>query len=102
MALPKKESRLISVTGKTFRWIVSPDSGYMVLVVELDGVKGQRLEVTFSYDDEQDLVTGLNTQRLQITPEVVSSCIKKALSSGWRPDTSGVAPMCIRYQEEVM
>ena len=34
MGLAKRGTRKITVSGAAFRWKISPDDGYMVLVVE--------------------------------------------------------------------
>jgi len=51
MALAKKKTRLIHVDGADYRWVVSPDDGYMVLVVELAREPRSRLLVYTDYDD---------------------------------------------------
>jgi hypothetical protein len=57
MSLARKGSRSIAVGGQKFRWAVSPDSGYMVLVAELADEPGQRLEAQVRYSH-----TGANEQ----------------------------------------
>lgn len=51
MALAKKGSRRITVDGVLYRWVLSPDDGYMVLVTESADASGQRLEAFFRYHD---------------------------------------------------
>lgn len=94
MALAKKGTRRISVDGQAYRWVVSPDDGYMVLVVELAENPGQRLIACFDYQDIFEpagpgrwRIVG---QRISISPGVVRSVIEAALISGWRPSVPGL------------
>ncbi len=93
MGLAKKGSKKIVISDVSYRWVVSPDDGYMVLVVELAENPGQRLQAMFSYEDEQDPESGVCHQRFQITPKVVISTILSALSKGWLPEKHGLSPM---------
>ncbi len=70
MALAKKGSRLISIDGMIYRWVVSPDSNYMVLVVETNDEPGQRLEATFPYIFRTEFASS-QTSLLSISPEIV-------------------------------
>ncbi len=87
MGLAKKGSRTIAVNGSTYRWVVSADSGFMTIVVELDLGQGQRMEASVSYRDDD--ATG---QRARITPKVVQRAIDLALAEGWSPQQSGLSP----------
>ena len=51
MALAKRGTRRITVDNRAYRWVVAPDDGYMVLVVEDANTPGQRLEAFFGYQD---------------------------------------------------
>ena len=73
MTLPTKGSRTIEVDGVVYRWIVSPDSGFMVVVVEAAKLQGQRVEAYFDYANEP------------VTSAMVREIIKHALSNGWEP-----------------
>ncbi|HVE39428.1 MAG TPA: hypothetical protein VNM14_06030 [Planctomycetota bacterium] len=73
MGLPRKGSSRINVNGVDYRWAVSPDSGYMVVVVQQDSGKGSRLEYT------------IENYELTITPAAVRAIILKALQDGWDP-----------------
>jgi len=42
MALSRRSSRSITVDGVEYRWAVSPDSGYLWLIVERADAPGQR------------------------------------------------------------
>ena len=85
MTLPGKGSRIIDVEGQAYRWIVSPDSGYNVIIVESTHGKGQRVEVVFDYSDEP--LTSSTTRRIIFT----------ALNLGWQPHHRGLKPL--RLQE---
>lgn len=76
MGLPKKGSSKIKVADKSYRWAVSPDSGYMHIVVQLDSGKGQRLQVLVDYEPS-------------VTPSIVRDCILEALKKGWKPEKPG-------------
>ena len=93
MALPKKGSRRIRVDGGDYRWTVSPDSGYMVLVVERATASRRRLLV---YTDYRDLLTpcadgaGFHAdQQRRITPGYVRRCILTGRAAGWDPAKPG-------------
>ena len=91
MALAKRGSRRITVEGVVYRWAVSPDDGFMVLVVERAEAPGQRLEAFFGYGDirEPDRAGTTRTvgQGCVIGPGVVRLVVLSALANGWRPDT---------------
>jgi len=92
MALAKRSSRTITVDGSEYRWAVSPDSGYMWLVVELAAQPGQRIQASFDYHDvvqADGLITG---QRRSVSPGVVRAVILHALANGWHPERHGLKP----------
>jgi hypothetical protein len=99
MGIARKGSRTIDVNSTRFRWVVSPDSGAMILVVELAENPGQRLEARFSYDDEPDGTSGRLRQRSRITPKIVRATILAALSQGWRPEERGLPPKRLDRQD---
>lgn len=78
MALARKSSSLINVNGVIYRWAVSPDSGYMWLIVEQANDPGQRIQAEFLYE--------FKGHRREITPGVVRVVILHALTNGWRPN----------------
>lgn len=43
MTINKKSSRRITVRDERYNWTVSPDSGYIVLIVEQEVSHGNRL-----------------------------------------------------------
>jgi hypothetical protein len=89
MALAKKGTRRITVDGVAYRWVVSPDDGYLVLVAEWDGGPGQRLEAFFQYHDvcepSEAGAFRIAGQRCSISPGVVRAVILSALATGWKP-----------------
>ena len=93
MAVAKKGTRLIDVGGVRYRWVVSPDSGYMVVVVELAEAPRQRLLAYTDYCDE--LIPGpspdsrLKRQRTRIAPGSVRRWIEQALAVEWKPAAPG-------------
>ena len=101
MALPRKGTRSITVDGTAYRWTVSPDSGYMVLVVELAREPGQRLLANFEYGDVY-APAGANAvhivaQRTTLTPGVVARTIREGLRRGWLPAEPVQAPLRLSF-----
>lgn len=95
MTIPQKGSRTINIDGIKYRWTVSPDSGYMWLIVEQTEASGQRLEAYFEYHDvhESGGQTGRITgQRRSISPTIVRDIIVHALANGWKPQQRGLKP----------
>jgi len=78
MGLAKKGSRKIEVDGRTYRWVLSPDSGFAVLVIELWDDPGQRLEAFTGYESPVGLTQA-------VTPRGVAETIRFALREGWEP-----------------
>lgn len=72
MTLAKKGTRIITVNETTYRWVVSPDSGYLHLVVEHKDLPGQRLIAGFKYHNtyvyDKDNEYRRWAQRRLITP----------------------------------
>jgi hypothetical protein len=95
MALAKRSSRTITVNGSEYRWAVSPDSGYMWLVVELADGPGQRVEASFDYHDVVQADGRVTGQRRSVSPGVVRAVVLHALANGWRPDQGGLRPLRI-------
>ena len=84
MGLARKGSRTIRVEGVAYRWVVSPDDGYMRIVVELRDGPGQRLSVQIGYGLEPSAGAGR-----RITPALVRHVILAAPSRGWTPHENG-------------
>jgi hypothetical protein len=98
MGLAKKGSRKINVENTEYRWTVSPDDGFMVIVVEKRENPGQRLSVQIGYDDERSH-SGVSVQRQKITPSLIRQVILKARSLGWTPTQRG-KELCLRLQRD--
>ena len=100
MALAKKGTRRITIDGQVYRWVVSADDGFMVLVVELASDPGQRMTMGFDYQDIVEpagegrlLIVG---QRTSISPGVVRAVIMAALGNGWQPAARGLRPYRVK------
>ncbi|MBE7678908.1 MULTISPECIES: hypothetical protein [Paenibacillus] len=78
MTLSKKRSRRILINEETFRWGISPDSGYMVFVAEHEFIQGRKLEV---YVDNM-------TMKI-IQPRHVRRFIVQAIEAGWEYKLAG-------------
>ena len=96
MGIARKGSRSIEVADQRFRWVVSPDSDYMVLVAELADEPGQRLEVQVKYSH-----TDTNNQYVAITPSVVRCAIELALLEGWSPRARGLPPFRLLNSDRI-
>ena len=77
MAIPNKNSRKIFVADETYRWIISPDDGFIVFVVEHENVKGRRLEVN------------IHSNSKIINPKDAELIIYRAIEKGWNPKEKG-------------
>jgi hypothetical protein len=106
MTLARKGARRITVEGVRYRWVVSPDDGYMVLVAEAVDVPGQRLEAFFRYHDVYEAAGGgalrIVGQRRSISPKVVQRVIMTALARGWRPLQRGLGAFRVHDAEELV
>ena len=58
MTLARNGTRKIVVGAESYRWVVSPDDGYLVLVVESADDPGQKVEAFFRYHDIHQLGAG--------------------------------------------
>jgi hypothetical protein len=96
MALASKGTRRITVDGVNYRWVVAPDDGYMVLVVERADDPGQRLEAYFKYHDLLEPAEA-NSSRIvgqlrSISPDVVRVVLLAAMGRGWQASRKGLPP----------
>jgi hypothetical protein len=94
MALAKKGSSLITIEDVSYRWVVSANDGFMLLVVESADQNGQQLKACFHYHDisepEHAGVSRIVGQRRSITPRVVREIILTGLTHGWLPSQRGL------------
>ena len=106
MAISKKGSRTITVNGIAYRWVVSPDSGYAVVVVELEPNPGERLlGYCNPFTEARSPDAGglrLNTIHRTISPGAVTRLIRAALERGWQPAKKGTAEFRIRSADAIL
>jgi hypothetical protein len=103
MTLARKGSRRLVFDEQEYRWTVSGDDGYIVLVVESETGHGQRLEAFFEYHNTVPDASGFPRMAGQlrvITPEVVRSVIRLGLDRGWRPLQTKLKPFRIQDADE--
>ena len=96
MALARKGTRKIQVDNTTYRWTVSPDDGFMRIVVEKAEVQGQRLSVQIGYND-QPSSSGESVQGQRIAPALIRRIILQAPSLGWIPEKRA-KELCLRLE----
>jgi len=93
MGLPKKGSRLITVGGTAYRWVVSAHQGHLRLIVERREDSGQRLVAWFHHHDcfVRDPARKWHrvAQLRNIGPALVRASIILALEKGWLPAQKG-------------
>ncbi len=92
MALPKKKSRIITIDGIKYRWLVGPNDGYNVFVAQKEGVDGRIIEVYFKTDISALWVEFPNVDHLNlkvINPKDSETIIRQALQLGWDPEEKG-------------
>ncbi|BAZ12590.1 hypothetical protein NIES4071_44210 [Calothrix sp. NIES-4071] len=104
MGLSKKETRIITVNGTTYKWVVSPSGGYLYLIIEHNDFSGQRLNAGFKYHNtyvyNKDSEYRRLEQRRLITPSLVKSVILLALDKGWKPAQRGLGYFSLWLDEE--
>lgn len=99
MTINKKSSRKIVVNDEHFIWTVSPDSGYIIMIAELESYKGSRLEVYIDSDIDSLWVNFPNTEHLNskiIRPKDVEFFINQSIEQGWSPKEKG-APLVFEF-----
>jgi hypothetical protein len=105
VGLAKRGTRRIAIDGLAYRWVVSPDDGYMVLVAELADDPGQRLEAFFRYQDVCEPQGGgvlrIVGQRRSIRPGIVRAVIEAALGRGWQPSKRGLSAFRVHDADQL-
>ncbi|MGE3803261.1 MAG: hypothetical protein AB7K24_01165 [Gemmataceae bacterium] len=106
MGLPKKSTRRLSLNARVYRWLVSPNDGYIVVYVELAEEPGQRLEAYFAYHDileapRSDGGQRIIGQRRKIGSGVVRELIEAGLKRGWEPAQKGLPPFRIYDTDQI-
>lgn len=94
MGLAKKGSYAISVDAHQYRWAVSPDSGFMDLVIQDASGRGQRVSIAIDYDDKvvddsKEPGKSRHIQTRQVTPASVKAMIQKSIALGWEAAAPG-------------
>ncbi|ASS49695.1 MAG: hypothetical protein A3D31_08945 [Candidatus Fluviicola riflensis] len=92
MTLSKKKSRLITINTNVYRWVISPNDGYIVLVAHREDVQGQKLEVYVNSEINSFWVEFPYTSNLNLkilNPKDAETIIRQALNLGWNPETKG-------------
>lgn len=100
MALSKKASRTIKVGTATYRWLVSEDSGYSVLVVQSESGFGQILEVIIDWESTVGDKISNSLGPVAVTPSIVSSTINQAVHGGWDPSAAITKPFRRRLRRD--
>lgn len=97
MALPKKNSRLITVDGARYRWLVSVRQHVLNLTVEAEEEPGQTLQAFFEPHDQfkrkSDGEWSFHRQGRSLTPHDVSRIIRHGLANDWQPHAKGRKPI---------
>jgi hypothetical protein len=104
VTLSKKGLRKITVNHENYSWKVSPNRGYVLLIVEQSIKKGRRLEVKIKTDIDDYWVEFPNVYVLNlkiITSKDVSIIINEALAHGWEPSEKG-KPMSFIFEENII
>ena len=101
MALGKKGSRTITVDDVVYRWAVSPDSGYSVVIVQSENGDGEKLLVSINWMQERYSFSG-DDGSLKITPGLVRMLIQKGIEAGWSPDKQGRDLSCDLMADETL
>ena len=81
------------VDGMIYRWVVSPTSGYMDVVV-MQANAGRRLILRCGYEDLVAL-DGTMRQQRSIGSGVIRRGILAARSAGWDPGDANPAPFVL-------
>jgi len=91
VSLSTKGSRPITVDDEPYRWAVSPDSGYSVLVVQSAKGNGAKLLVSMDWlaVDANASVNEELGNLLRVTPGLVVTVVRQALANGWEPTGTG-------------
>ena len=91
MGRSRKDNRRITVDGVVYRYTISPDDGFVVLIARPEDARGQRLWVKFGdHDDWVPVGNGAHRSaghRL-ILPRVVRLAILDGLRRGWDPSVT--------------
>jgi hypothetical protein len=104
MTLRKKGSRTIRIKNEVFRWTISPDSGYVVLVIENNKIKGSKIKVYIDTDINDFWVNFPEVENMNlkiIKPKDVEFIITKANEQNWDSTKLG-KPMVFDLKEKLL
>lgn len=88
MTIPKKGSRKIVVEGIEYRWKVHWRHSIMTSSVELYEEPKSVLSISFLWIPKKDFWDWYEVPAI-IIPQIIETCIKKAISQGWKPNEKG-------------
>ena len=93
MAVPRNGSRLITVDGTVYRWLVRRKSTFaqelgtpLTFAVEAADSPGQVLSVVTRSARSDNVLLEPFTP---VTPRTVERAVRLALAEGWKPDRNG-------------
>lgn len=93
MTISKKGSRKIRVGQEAFRWVITPSTkGFLVLTVQHDELKGQKIRVNVASDINEYWVEFPNVDSLNnkvVKLSEVATIITEAIKQGWNPREKG-------------
>ena len=105
MAMPKKGSRVLTIDGQRYRWVVSVHDNAVNLVVEHADDVGQRLLAYFECRDlyvrADDGSWKFVSQQQSIRPSHVRRIISAAIKRGWEPQQKGTGAFILRDAAEI-
>ncbi|RBP44559.1 hypothetical protein DES53_104380 [Roseimicrobium gellanilyticum] len=99
MAIPRKGSRGIKVDGVSYRWRIRRKPSYeqecfsdtFSVGVEWADPRSRSVLVLESAYARLDSIMGMRPSSEPITPQIIASSIRAALSKGWQPGVKGSA-----------
>lgn len=104
MTLIKKATRTIKINNETFRWVISPNNDYIVLVVENNDIKGSKINVYIETDIDKYWINFPKVENMNlkvIKPKDVEFIIKQAIKQGWDSKKSG-KPIIFYLKQNVL
>jgi hypothetical protein len=107
MALPRKNSRVIAVDGRRYRWLATyADITWceapcpLRLAVQQEGGRGQMLLANFARQKEIEGRTWVFPRYgSEVTPAVVADIIRAGLAAGWEPEAARRPPLALEADQ---
>jgi hypothetical protein len=92
MALPKNKSRIITIDGVKYRFMIGPNDGFNIFYAQNDITNGSKIMVYFDTDIDSFWlnfpgVDDLNLKNLK--PKEAESVIRQAIKLGWNSEERG-------------